>query len=87
MRLCTQQRQSSELTAQGLFDLLSDPKGVDVDGYYLSVDQDLFGGSCLWLTSPYGVDCGVVDFTVEKCGVVLERIQAADPGGTERDPW
>lgn len=82
------QREVAQLTGQELFDLLSaGSKGLNLGGYYVSIDGDGCGGHYLWLTSPYGVDCGVLDFTPEKCAAVLDRIRSADPAGTERDPW
>ncbi len=78
---------ANEINEQQLFAHLNDGTRINVDGYSLSIEKDIFGDFDVWITDPYGSDLGFRRYTVEACGDLLARIRAADPNGTERGPW
>ena len=57
-------------TGQELLEALSSGAGQDVHGWWVSQD-----GTEIWLTNPYGLDCGFYDVSVEGCDSILQRIR------------
>ena len=42
---------------------------VEIDGWYISLDDD-----GIWITNPYGQDCGLYENSTDDCQMILNRI-------------
>lgn len=56
-------------TGAELLDYLVQNHRVEIDQWSLSIDEH-----GVWLTNPYGVDCGLVDASVEGCDSAIAQI-------------
>lgn len=57
---------------------LRSPQHVEIEGWSLNLDEH-----GVWLTNPYGIDCGLVPATADGCQTALARIK----GDTHEREW
>ncbi len=62
-------REQSFVTGGELLACLHSKSSVEIDGWYVSMDD-----GDVWLTNPYGLDCGLVEATEEGCQSALDLI-------------
>lgn len=56
-------------TGAELIGYLMEHRRVEIDQWSLNIDEH-----GVWLTNPYGVDCGLVEASAEGCGRALDQI-------------
>jgi hypothetical protein len=65
-----------EITAQQLMDQLNEVSKMKIDDWLVSLCRD-----GIWLTNPYGLDCGLYDNSTEECSNILTQTFTQKNGG------
>lgn len=65
-------------TGAELLAALLPPQHIEIEGWSLNLDEH-----GVWLTNPYGIDCGLVPATADGCQAALDRIK----GDTHEREW
>lgn len=60
---------SKNISSDALYAHLTEFENAEIDGWYISLNDD-----GIWITNPYGQDCGLYKNSAEDCKMILNRI-------------